>query len=124
MSSIIDIGTLEHRCMGQQTIVLRVLGRFRDTMPPQVLEMRRMVHDGNLSPLADMAHGIKGAAASIAAERLRAAAEELETRAKLGCRDDIQTALHVLDEELDACIHCISNLVIGEPMGENKGTLK
>jgi PAS domain S-box-containing protein len=89
----IDHRQLLHRCMDKPAIVHKVLARFLQTAEATVDELADALDTKDWQRLTRVAHGLKGAAASIAAEELRAAAAELEQRAKAEVPEHAQTSL-------------------------------
>lgn len=56
----------------------RILGTFQDALDPQLESMRRALAARNTEDMADLAHSLKGSAASIGARRLSLLCSALE----------------------------------------------
>ena len=89
------------------TVLMREFGPDRDYRPTvrrflaavqdQIEAMRRALLEQDLEQIWREAHAIKGGAATLAAEPLRAAAEALENRARQGGRG-LPKALRAVEE--------------------------
>lgn len=66
------------RLMGDVDQAMDIMGRFMDDLHQKVSSMKRAHSEGRMEDLRSMAHGLKGAAASVGAEPLRQAAYSLE----------------------------------------------
>ena len=67
---------------GNRSMMQRATGIFLKHMPQRFEELRAAAQQSNTEEIQRLAHSIKGAAASIGGERLRAAALELEECAR------------------------------------------
>jgi light-regulated signal transduction histidine kinase (bacteriophytochrome)/CheY-like chemotaxis protein/HPt (histidine-containing phosphotransfer) domain-containing protein len=72
------------RLMGDRQLVGVVLQIFLKDAPSQLRNLRKHLEDGNADGLRSQAHNLKGASATIAAERLHAIAEAMELAATAG----------------------------------------
>ncbi|WP_158269655.1 PAS domain S-box protein [Desulfonatronum sp. SC1] len=83
-SSVFNRGALLDRCMGDEDLVRDVLVMFQDNMPQRIQELQTALDAGDASTSHLVAHTIKGMAANIGAECLRALAKEMEDAVKDG----------------------------------------
>ena len=70
--------------MGDERLAGRVLDGFLGDMPRQIQTLARFVEGGNAREIEDQAHRIKGAAAAVSGEEMRAVALEMELAGKAG----------------------------------------
>jgi CheY-like chemotaxis protein/HPt (histidine-containing phosphotransfer) domain-containing protein len=75
---VFDRPGLLQRLMGNQALAAKVLQSFVVDMPLQLDKLRRHLSDGHASDARRQAHTIKGAAANVSAESLRALALQVE----------------------------------------------
>jgi HPt (histidine-containing phosphotransfer) domain-containing protein len=77
-SSVINIDELLSRCMGNAGFAERVLVKFRNRFEVDLAELGLAVELSDAEAIARAAHRIKGAAANVAATRLREGAAVIE----------------------------------------------
>ena len=65
------------RCVGKAELVQRVLNGFIRQLDEEISKRQNDLADGDFEEAARTAHRLKGASANVAAEQLRATAEEL-----------------------------------------------
>ncbi|MGN6367677.1 MAG: response regulator [Phycisphaerae bacterium] len=102
-----DVMSAFDRCMSDAGVVGRVLQKFKEHAPMTLAELQKKVEARDAAETKRLAHGMKGAAANISAEKLREIALELE---KLGHEAQLSAATEVvkqLDAELKRCIEFI-----------------
>jgi CheY-like chemotaxis protein/HPt (histidine-containing phosphotransfer) domain-containing protein len=97
----IDLGVLLKVSDSDTDFVLKVFNEFESDSRPVMLELARTTAAGDLESLARLAHGLKGAAGTICAMPLRAAAEKLEMSAKAGNQDVLSTLVASVVSEFD-----------------------
>ncbi len=78
----LDRPQLLERCMGNDGLAQKVLERFREGFQAEVDELIRAAYDADQQTVALVAHRLKGSAASVAAEGIRAVAERIELEAR------------------------------------------
>ena len=83
-SKVFDMTSLLGRLMGDERLAGRVLDGFLGDMPRQIQTLARFVEGGNAREIEDQAHRIKGAAAAVSGEEMRAVALEMELAGKAG----------------------------------------
>jgi HPt (histidine-containing phosphotransfer) domain-containing protein len=86
---------LLHRLMGDDQLVTKVAERFLDDIPRQIQVLKDLLEMSNVSGCERQAHSIKGASASIGAERLGKVAGEME---KAGSAGDLATLRNQMAE--------------------------
>ncbi len=102
------------RMMGDASMYLRVLARFRTDYAGTVARLRAAIAGHDLMLAHRIAHTLKGAAAMIEARGLRAQAAELEQGLRAGAPADPQL-LDELDMELARVIAQVDALIAAPP---------
>jgi signal transduction histidine kinase/DNA-binding response OmpR family regulator len=92
-ATIIDRPSLLKRCLGKQELADKLLTKLHTRLGTDLNEIKAAVDVGDAEHLARSAHRLKGAAANLSAEALRAVAGDLEA---LGRSGDIAAARDVL----------------------------
>ena len=82
-----DLESLLHRCLGDRPFCRMIVQKFADRGSDLITALERAANAGNTAELAAQAHSIKGVAANLSAEDLRACASELERTARSGNLD-------------------------------------
>jgi HPt (histidine-containing phosphotransfer) domain-containing protein len=93
------------RMADDEELLQEVIELFLEDMPKQVSLLQQHLDAGNVEEMGRTAHGVKGAAANIGAERVREAALLIEEAGKVGDLSlgvDLVAALRVDLEELAA----------------------
>ena len=103
-TAVINYDTLLHRCMSKPEMVRRVLKRFAESTMETLAALERAAASGDIVTAARHAHSLKGAAANISAEPLRAVAAEAERLAKAGADAAVLSMMPKLKLELERCI--------------------
>jgi PAS domain S-box-containing protein len=85
---------------GDRALVAELVGLFLEDSPGQLAEMRGALQRGDAAALQFAAHTLKGAAGSLSARRVAAAAHDLETMSRAGDLRAADEALTALSEEL------------------------
>ena len=89
--AIFDEDSLLQRLMGDRELGLQVLNGFIQDAPCQLKKLRGRIDESDAGGLVLQAHTLKGSAATVGAEALRAVAQAMETAATAGqfdlCRD-------------------------------------
>lgn len=94
-SKPIDQGSLLARCMGNVSFALSLLGELEATGEQQVEGIANHAATGDHLAAAEAAHGLKGAAAIIAAEPLRSVSRAIEAAGEAG---DLATVTLLVDD--------------------------
>ena len=82
MSLLFDAAQLSDRVMGNEELARRIVRRFLDDVPCQIVLLEQTVRDGDAPGVRLIAHSVKGAAAGVSAEEIRAASWKLEQQAR------------------------------------------
>ncbi len=82
MTEIFDRQALLERVEGDEELLEELVHIFLDHTPRQLDKLRQALEVGDASALREQAHTIKGAAASISAASLMAAAQQVESAGK------------------------------------------
>ena len=96
---VYDRAAFLERLMGDETIAHVVEKAFLGDLPTQIAKLKSHVVQGDLKPVGEMAHMIKGAAANLSAEALRETVAGMEEAAVAGDTTTLQKLLPELEEE-------------------------
>jgi CheY-like chemotaxis protein/HPt (histidine-containing phosphotransfer) domain-containing protein len=100
-SSIFDRNGLLSRLMGDKKLAARVLDGFLEDMPRQLLSLAEFVLAGNAAQIADQAHRVKGACASVGGIAMQAIALEMEEAGKAGKLAGLKEYMDDLSAQFD-----------------------
>lgn len=100
----LELDEFSERCMGNAAIATMLLEKFEVQLHGDLDQLAQGLAAGDGEQLASTAHGLKGAAAALAASSIRALAAEIEALARNGSLDAIATELETLQAEADRCI--------------------
>lgn len=103
-SGLVDYERFLHRCSGKPAIVSRALNRFLETAGQTFEQIQQALARDDTQQARQHAHSLKGAAANISAEPLRAAAGEMERLAEAGAEGAARSWLLRLQVELERCL--------------------
>jgi Amt family ammonium transporter len=78
----VDLDDLGQRCRGKVGLMKSILERFASGLPAQVAEIAARIEARDLAEVGRLAHGLKGASASVGCKDLAAAAQRLESAGK------------------------------------------
>ncbi len=92
---IFDRAKLLERLMGDSHILTTVLDGFIDDIPRQINQLATLIENGQMDDARIRVHGIKGASATVCAERMSAQCAQMEQLAKQG--DETALALGVIE---------------------------
>jgi len=84
LTSPVDFEALLQRCMGNRAFLQRIVLKFQNRLAGDMEELEHRVALGNGHEVERLAHSLKGAAANLSAETLRAAAARLEAMGRAG----------------------------------------
>jgi CheY-like chemotaxis protein/HPt (histidine-containing phosphotransfer) domain-containing protein len=98
MQDVFRSGSLLARLSGDRELARKVVAGFLSRLPQQVASLRRSVEKGDAQGTSLQAHALKGAAATVAAETLRAACCELQDAAEAGNFNRVSALLPKLEE--------------------------
>lgn len=98
-----DPAALRARCLGDTALIERVLAKFGAQCAAAVSQLQADVAAGKEAEVRQLAHRLKGAAANLAAEGVRAAAETLEQQAREADVRLWEAASEALRGELERC---------------------
>ena len=100
----IDTAALFARCMGDVEFAVSPLDEMGRTGPDRVEQIARHTAAGNAVAAAEAAHLLKGTAGIIAAEPVRALAEQIEAAGKSGRLEGIAETVDQLRQEMQRCV--------------------
>jgi HPt (histidine-containing phosphotransfer) domain-containing protein len=107
----IEIASLLDRCMNDAIFCGEVLAKFTQRAPKQLATLEQALAAGNSTELAEMAHTIKGSAANLSAEAVRAQAAALETYSRQGDLVQAAQTVDALRRELHECLSYIPSAI-------------
>ena len=79
---VLNSDALLERCLGNPKLVRRLIGKFREQAQADMKTILDAIETGAFEPLAEVAHSLKGAAASMGAESINAKAAAIERMAR------------------------------------------
>jgi CheY-like chemotaxis protein/HPt (histidine-containing phosphotransfer) domain-containing protein len=97
--AVFDYDSAVQAFMGKSEVVNRVVNRFIEHTGKQLGQLEALLEDGELSQAQTIAHGIKGGAWNLSAERLGDAAFEVEKATREERSEDARRDLNALNEE-------------------------
>ena len=104
--AIFDVEALLRRLMGDRQLASVIVQGFLDGVPAQLNNLRTRLAEADVPGARRQAHQIKGAAATVAAEGLRAIAMAIEREGRAGqldrCRDLLPRAVEEFGRFRDA----------------------
>jgi HPt (histidine-containing phosphotransfer) domain-containing protein len=86
--SVLDVAQALERMEGDRDLLEELAHLFADEWPKSAAEIEAALKAGDATLLERQAHGLKGASANVGAERLSAAASEME---KLACARNLKS---------------------------------
>jgi signal transduction histidine kinase/CheY-like chemotaxis protein/HPt (histidine-containing phosphotransfer) domain-containing protein len=106
----IDLDDALERCMQDADLLHAALDAFADDAPRYIDRLERHARDGDADGATHAAHALKGAAASVAAGRVRRTAADIERRAQTAPGDELETLIASLREQTEACVGFIARV--------------
>ena len=94
---------------GQPDVVLELIGDFLADSERRIKVLHESAAAGKWRDVGHQAHTLKGSAALLACEQLRAAAETVETATRMGAADSLADAIAVLADALALTRGVLSN---------------
>lgn len=105
----IDYKEFTARCDGNTVLVAKIIAKFLDRSPQELQQMAESLAAGDTESLGQMAHRLKGAAATLSAEPLRAQAVRLESLAREGNLVDARPCFEKLQQEFERFVEYIDS---------------
>jgi HPt (histidine-containing phosphotransfer) domain-containing protein len=94
-------------CMGRAELAERLITIFTEGLPKDLLDIQGAVEDWDIPRIAKLSHRLKGASASMCAERLSSAAATLERSARASDTDQIAAGWLVVEREIRALLEAL-----------------
>ena len=107
ISASIDTESLLARCVGKRSFALNLLSELEATGAGRVVELARLASNADFAAIVEAAHSLKGAAAILAAEPLRALAAAIEAAATLRAEGQLAELIRQLGDEMQRCLNFI-----------------
>lgn len=98
---ILDMEALISRVEGDEALAGEVIEQFAQTLSQALDDIRAVTDSGDLGAVQEHAHGLKGAAATLGAERLAGLARRIEDAAGRHDADALATLVARLDDECE-----------------------
>lgn len=105
MNCALDAEDAIRRMGGNRSLYLRLLGRFRDTYPDAIAELRMILTDQGVDAAEAFCHGLKGVCGNIGARALHAALQDVDETLRASRPPDpatLDTLGHLLQDVLEA----------------------
>lgn len=106
----IDRPSLVNRCMGDASFAGLILGKFQARANEMVVAIEKAIAAGDIVGAGRAAHALKGAAANLSAEAVRAHAQTIEQAGHDGNLAAAQAAIGQLRQAMDCCLAYIPTL--------------
>lgn len=100
----IDTESLINRCMGDADFVKEILDIFQEQAAEHLAKLQDRVRAGDADGAREVAHGMKGSAANLSAERLSKLSADLEHAARSGSLEHAGDSVTEIQAELDRCV--------------------
>lgn len=98
---VFDRSVLGDRLMDDKELIAEIVAIFLDDIPRRIEDLRRHLISGRTDEAGQQAHSIKGAAADVGGEIMRAVAFEMEKAGKAGDLETLRKAMPVLEKEFE-----------------------
>jgi two-component system sensor histidine kinase/response regulator len=99
----IDFDALVRRCLGNEELAASLLQKFEQRVDGDLRRIGEHIEAADAGAVASVAHGLKGAAANLAASDLSRATAELEASARDGELHDADAMLTRIESEWNRC---------------------
>jgi HPt (histidine-containing phosphotransfer) domain-containing protein len=106
----LEFQQLLDRCVGNLDFAERLLTKFEDQLDAELAQLEQLLRGENTHELASRAHTLKGAAATVGATALRAAAADVEAFARENQLDLIASRLSDLQMERSRFADTVADL--------------
>jgi PAS domain S-box-containing protein len=104
----LNMAGLLERLMGDELLARAVMDGFASDMPAHVQSLTRLVESGSAEEVADLAHRIRGAAATVGGEAVQAVANEIEIAGKAGDLAGARAHMSSLNQQFTLLMEAIS----------------
>ena len=95
----IQLEELYERCLGNLSLVERVLETFEEQFGPHVSQLQQALSASDVPTISRIAHKLKGASSNVSAGRLQRVMQAIEEAAGENRLDVVQQALSELEQE-------------------------
>ena len=111
--AVFDETSLLDRLMGDRKLAFAVINGFLEDAPNRIRELKIRIMERDRSSILMLAHSLKGSAATVSANTIRAAARAIESAAKAGHLEVCGELQHLIVTEYErfkeACARITSN---------------
>jgi HPt (histidine-containing phosphotransfer) domain-containing protein len=116
-TSALDFPELLERCLGNLEFAERVLAKFQSRFDDDLTELEKALDVQDTEAVARVAHRLKGASATAAANGICHQAAEIETLARNKSVEEIPNHLHMLRKECSRFSDSVSSLALASSAG-------
>ena len=109
--AVLDVDALLDRCLGDLQLAQRVVNKFLGRVPEELSQIDESILAGDAEKTARLAHGLKGAAASLSADSLRQLATGLEDASRTEQLDAARDSLSRLRNEWNRFLEIVPPLL-------------
>ncbi|MFV0443141.1 MAG: Hpt domain-containing protein [Planctomycetaceae bacterium] len=88
-SAWVNVAEILERCLGNRALAARIVGRFQASVVESAEAIQRLALSADLSGVAKAAHRLRGEAANVSCEPIRAEAELVEELARKRLHDGV-----------------------------------
>jgi CheY-like chemotaxis protein/HPt (histidine-containing phosphotransfer) domain-containing protein len=106
----INLDTLRYRCLGNLSLVSRLLNEFEREIGAQVTRVEQAVGAGDAAQIAAASHSLKGSAANLSADDLASQAAALEAAARRGAAIDAAESCPRLRYQFERCLRALPQI--------------
>lgn len=110
-ANAVDLDALRDRCGGNETVIQRVLEKFRSRVNDHTASLATAIKTQDYEQLRLLAHSLKGSAANVSASMVSRIAGEIEEAAKRPQGSDLAALVARLEESLDTCQQQLDHLL-------------
>jgi PAS domain S-box-containing protein len=116
-TAVFDLDSMRERLSGNDELIVEIIKVFLADIPDQIKKLKDFMGKGDITSIERQAHTIKGAAANVGGDRLRAVAFKMEKGARGGNPDDAGSYLAELEKQFEMLHETMSNWIIQRDKG-------
>jgi HPt (histidine-containing phosphotransfer) domain-containing protein len=95
------VDSLLHRCSGKTELATKLISKFQNRIPQDLMELQQCIEDRDSVKLIDCAHKLKSVAASLGAESIQQVADKLQEIGRHDCLDEAPDQMDELRKQCD-----------------------
>ncbi|HVN95109.1 MAG TPA: PAS domain S-box protein [Syntrophorhabdaceae bacterium] len=120
----INMETALRRVSQDRELLLKLLDTFAKNYSGTAQEIRKTLADGDIELAQRLVHSLKGVSGNLSADRVCAAARDLESAIKAGADARIPDSLEELERELSTVIEGLKDLSMGQVRQEAEESVR